>query len=172
MPDASATEMLTRDRAPTRQAGEIVRTPLGLSAAVLGVRCAGGARAPLLACCTRSRSARTPHSHPHLLRLPLEATAEHDQSPACAPTARRLAEAGVADSARVWVRYETGAEAPLEPKQAAGSLSSLGCVAADCTAAHTRWLARTAARRCRLRLQLFAGCAVQAGAPACTPTPL
>ncbi|GBF91142.1 hypothetical protein Rsub_04811 [Raphidocelis subcapitata] len=65
------------------QVNELVRTPLGLSASVLGIR---------------------------------------------------FEQPGDKDSARLWVRYSSGHEAPLEPKQAAGALNSLGyrhCAEAD-----------------------------------------
>ncbi|KAI8472056.1 MAG: hypothetical protein J3K34DRAFT_392560 [Monoraphidium minutum] len=68
---------------PPPQPNELVRTPLGLSGTVLGVR---------------------------------------------------YEDPSQKDTGRVWVRYESGAEAPLEPKQAAGSLTALGyrhCAEAD-----------------------------------------
>jgi len=105
---------------------ELVRTPLGLSATVLGVRCVQ--RLNCISFNTRSPACQRRHASLGSAKT-LTTTKPHDERPFT-----RYEEPSQKESGRIWVRYDNGHEAPLEPKQAAGSLNLLGWVLCECCA--------------------------------------
>lgn len=98
------------NEAAVRQAQDLVRTPLGVTATVLGVRYAS---CP----CPNHRNALS-LIHDHLCKYFRIHLARFDDT-------------NDASSARLWVKYQSGLEAPLEPRVSVGQLTALGYVPID-----------------------------------------